>query len=479
MKSLRTRLLATFLLLIVISLGLFVWGAGTMLDASRFAATKHNQEGRAILLASASEELLEKYRAEQIDFAVLQQDLLALSREISQYFVILDLSGNIFVDTGNPQDTHEVESQKPEVQAALQNRVASDIRYDPDDQGSVLFTAFPIKHDQDLVGIVRLELPMSTVEEESRQMWVMLAGAAFLAAFATVLVSFWFAQTLVRPITELRRGASVLASGDLKQRIHVRAPQELEQLAGAFNFMAERISKVMEDQRAFVANAAHELRTPLTTIRLRAEALREGAKDDAAVANQFLSDIESETDRLSRLVNELLDLSRIETGLVKSKRARLSLKPIAQAVATEMTPRAEEAGLTIQINMPDDLPLVNADADQFRQVFINLIGNAIKFTPRGGRIDAHATVGDRPHQRNELTIMVHDNGVGISADDLPHIFDRFYRSDKARARDASAGSGAGLGLAIVKSIIDAHRGRVWARSENGIGATIAFSLPID
>jgi two-component system phosphate regulon sensor histidine kinase PhoR len=242
----------------------------------------------------------------------------------------------------------------------------------------------------------------------------------------------------------------------------------------------------MEDQRGFVANAAHELRTPLTTIRLRAEALAEGAKDDPAVATHFLEDITSETDRLSRLVDELLDLSRIETGLVAPRREPVSIGKIARAVTEELALRAVDAGISIGTDVANSLPPISADPDQIRQVFINLLGNALKFTPRGGSIQIQSRVVRQPSASERLDAgkwlltRVSDTGVGIPKEDLPRIFDRFYRSDKARVYDPSAdsGGGSGLGLAIVKSIVEQHRGRVWAESVPSGGASISFALPI-
>jgi signal transduction histidine kinase len=293
-----------------------------------------------------------------------------------------------------------------------------------------------------------------------------------LAAFGTILISLWFAQTLIKPIHDLTQGATALAEGDLRTRIRIRAARELEQLATAFNFMADRLMRVMEDQRAFVADAAHELRTPLTTIRLRAEALREGANENPQVAKKFLEDIESETDRLSRLVDQLIELSRIETGLIEPRREPIAMREIAQGVATGMEARAQQQQVTIQVDSATQLPPISADPDQMRQIFFNLIGNAVKFTSQGGEVRVSWAIEKRV---NELITTVRDTGIGVGPGDLPHIFDRFYRADKARAR---ATGGAGLGLAIVKSIIDAHGGRVWAESEKDKGTAIMFALPM-
>lgn len=472
MNGLRARLMFTFLLLIIISLGLFIARVGSLLSASRFAETQRDQEGRVILISSATEELLEKLRAGQLDFVGLEQAVNALAAEINQPIVVLDSQGRTLVDQAHPQIGEPRDAKQPEVLAALQGNISRDIRFDPDGQVSALYTAAPIRHDQDLLGVVRIKLAMSTIDATNRMMWFTLVGAGSLAALGTILISLWFAQSLVKPIRELTQGATALAEGDLRTRIRIRAAKELEQLAAAFNFMADRLSRVMEDQRAFVADAAHELRTPLTTIRLRAEALREGANDNPQVAVKFLEDIESETDRLSRLVDQLIDLSRIETGLIEPRREPVSMPEIAQGVAAGMEERARQQQVTVQVENAVQTPRISADPDQMRQIFFNLIGNAVKFTPVGGTVRVNWTIEKRA---NELVTTVRDTGIGIGAGDLPHIFDRFYRADKARAR---ATGGAGLGLAIVKSIIDAHGGRVWAESEKDKGTAIIFALPI-
>jgi signal transduction histidine kinase len=465
------RLLATYLALIALSLGLLVWRAGTLLDASRFGETQRDQEGRAILVGSAVEEFLEKFLTGEIDTGMLEEETVSLSSQISQHIVVLDTKGTRIADSAGALEPLD-ESARPEVANALQRRVTLDIRFDQESGGDVMFTAAPIRHDRDLIGVAQLELPMSAIKAASQQMWLMLSGAALIAACATILVSLWFAQSLVKPIRELTNGAAALAGGDLRTRIQVGAPEELEQLARAFNHMVARIEHVMEDQRAFVADAAHELRTPLTTIRLRVESLYDGASNDPQVSKKFLQDIESETGRLSRLMDQLLDLSRIETGLIEPRRERVSVCSVAQGAANELAERARVQGLTVRVDIREDLPEVNADPDQLRQVFLNLIGNAIKFTLSGGRVEVSVRVNDRG---KSLWTIVHDTGIGIGVADLPHIFDRFYRSDKARARETG---GSGLGLAIVKGIIDAHGGRIWAESELGKGTKVIFSLPI-
>ncbi len=481
-KSLRLGLVLTYLFLIATSLGLLAWRIGASLDASRFAETKRDQEGRAILAASAAGDWLANYRDGTIDAAQLQVEGATLSREINQPVTILDARGGVLVDSDHTEQMGNDESNYSEVQLALSGSGGSIVRYDPDDKADALFSVAPIRFQKDIVGVIRLELSMALVQEASRQFWLRIIGATLLAAFVTAIVSLLFANALTQPIGQLTRAAVALANGDLKQRVHVNGPDELDRLAHSFNVMADRISLVMEDQRAFVANAAHELRTPLTTIRLRTEALADGAKDDPQVATQFLDDITNETDRLSRLVDELLVLSRLETGVIEPRRDQLALETIARLVIDQLAPRATQAGLMFNVAMRAGLPQVNVDPDQMRQVFINLIGNAIKFTPTGGTITIQMNVQKQPRDSmhliagNWLVTTIGDSGVGIPAEDLPRIFERFYRSDKARARGTDGG--AGLGLAIVKSIIQAHHGQIWAASTAGVGTRITFALPL-
>jgi two-component system phosphate regulon sensor histidine kinase PhoR len=227
-----------------------------------------------------------------------------------------------------------------------------------------------------------------------------------------------------------------------------------------------RVRKLERMRSDFVSNVSHELRTPLASLKALVDTLRDGALEDPPAAQHFLSKIEVEVDALTQLVTELLELTRIESG-----RAPLQLRPVAVAEIVgppveRLTPQAERAALELRVHIPDNLPPVLADAERARQVVTNLVHNAIKFTP-SGEIEVSAR-----QQGDEIVISVRDTGVGLSDIDLPRIFERFYKADRARS-----GGGTGLGLALAKHIVHGHGGRIWAESVEGRGSTFSFTLP--
>ncbi|MEA1959024.1 MAG: ATP-binding protein [Chloroflexota bacterium] len=219
-------------------------------------------------------------------------------------------------------------------------------------------------------------------------------------------------------------------------------------------------------RRDFVSNISHELRLPTASVKALAETLRDGAMDDPEVARDFLNKINDEVDRLAQLVQELGELSRIESGQAPILKSRLDLIELIRHTERRFKPQADRAGIALSVDIPSDIPQVNADRDRIEQVLVNLLLNAVKFTPPGGNIAISASSSD-----DGLTVSVTNSGVGIPIDDLPRIFERFYKADKAR------GGGTGLGLSIAKHIVEAHGGEIWAESVEGKGATFTFTLP--
>jgi two-component system phosphate regulon sensor histidine kinase PhoR len=268
-------------------------------------------------------------------------------------------------------------------------------------------------------------------------------------------------------------GATEETTIDLSKRIilHGIATPLGQSLPGSILLLFQDMTRQQQIEnlrRDFISNVSHELRTPLASLKAITETLQDGALEDPPAARRFLDQMETEVDSLSQMVGELLELSRIESG-----RVPLEIKPtrpvdILLPAIERMHLQSERAGLTIDIDCPEDLPAVQADASRVEQVVVNLLHNAIKFTQSGGKVILSASLKD-----NVVVFSVQDTGIGIAPDDLPRIFERFYKADRARAT-----SGTGLGLAIARHLVEAHGGDIWAESELGRGSRFYFSIPL-
>ena len=234
-----------------------------------------------------------------------------------------------------------------------------------------------------------------------------------------------------------------------------------------------RVRRLETVRRDFISNLSHELRTPLASLKALTETLLDGALDDPPAARRFTDQIQIETDALTQMATELLELSRIESGRLSLDLTPVSAFELLDSSSKRMQLQVERAGLNLRVECPDDLPKVNIDAQRLEQVLVNLIHNAVKFTNPGGEIVLIAdevSVGGAGN--GEVRFAVRDTGVGIPADDVPRIFERFYRVDKSRT-----GSGTGLGLSIAKHIVEAHNGKIWAESIQEQGSTFYFTIP--
>ena len=229
-----------------------------------------------------------------------------------------------------------------------------------------------------------------------------------------------------------------------------------------------RIRRLETVRRDFISNISHELRTPLAGLKALVDTLRGGAIKDRPAAKRFLKRMDAEVDTLTQIVEELLELSHIESGQGPLRLAPTSVAEVVIPPVDRLRPQVERAGLEITVLLPPEAPPVLADADQVRLVLTNLVHNAVKFTPPGGRI----VVAAQP-DRDEVILSVQDSGVGIPAEDLPRIFERFFKADRARS-----GGGTGLGLAIAKHVVQGHGGRIWVESVEGQGSTFFFTLPV-
>ena len=292
----------------------------------------------------------------------------------------------------------------------------------------------------------------------------------FLLALIVVLVIAGFISSIVtKPVAELSAGIERMSKGDYKHRVHVPGKGEMAQLAAAFNQMSEQVHNLDEARNQFVSNASHELKTPLTTIKILVESMMYQDDMDPELRHEFLGDIDKEIDRLSSVVGDLLTLVHIDSHKLKLRREMMVFADTVRESVSRLEPLAKRRGQTIKTEIADSCEMF-ADPGKLAQVCYNIIENASKYTPDGGSISVKLRRAGR-----DAVLEISDTGVGIPQADLPHVFDRFYRVDKARSRDTG---GTGLGLSIVQQIVRLHAGSVTVTSEMGKGTTFIVQLPV-
>lgn len=294
-----------------------------------------------------------------------------------------------------------------------------------------------------------------------------LIQAGFIALALSIVLSYLIASWIAKPLDRMGQAARAVAEGEYEQHLSASGPREVESLALAFNEMIHRVVDTQKSQRDFVANVSHELKTPLTSIQGFAQAILDGTADDHATQQHAAQVIFDESDRLRRLVEELLDLARIDAGQVEFNRDRVDLTRIVANVVERLGIRADEASVKVEVLLPE-LPAIVGDGDRLAQVFTNLVDNAITHAPQGGRVRILGETG-----QGWMTIHVEDNGSGIPPEELSRIFERFYQMDKART-----GKGVGLGLPISHEIIRSHHGEILVTSEVGKGSRFSVRLPL-
>lgn len=324
----------------------------------------------------------------------------------------------------------------------------------------------PIPVDGQTVGTLMIVAEGSVQEsldsEFLRQVNQSLLWAGLAAAVVALVLGLLLARQLTAPLRALTQAAHQLSEGELPQ-VEIGSRDEVGELGQAFNQMARSLMQQKALRRNLMADIAHELRTPLTVIRGDLEAMLDGVFDATPGA---LASLQEETLLLSRLVDDLRALAQAEAGQLQLAREPTDLADLLRGVVTAFDLQAESQGQSLSLELPSSLPPVDADAQRVRQVVANLVSNALRHAPESGRVVVSAVL-----EPGEVRVSVADDGPGIAPEDLPHVFDRFWRGGKPRVE------GSGLGLAIARELVRAHRGEIWVESELGTGSTFCFTLP--
>lgn len=332
----------------------------------------------------------------------------------------------------------------------------------------VVFVGMPVKSGGEVSGMVLLFSPIDQVNRTLFRVYGIIWGAALFALLVGGVVIYLTSRRLSRPVAEITEAAAALAQGDFDREIMAAGDDEIGQLAASFDFMRKRLKNLERSRQEFIATISHELRTPLTSIRGFIQAVLDGIIPQEE-QEKYLRLAGAESERLTRLVGDLLELARLRAGSIRLRRAPVDLLEVAGEAAAEFRLLAGRRKIALEPHPGSGRVMVSGDRDRLRQILLNLLSNAVKYTGEDGEIQVIIS-----RQDDRVVLTVRDNGTGIPQEDLQRIFEKFQRG--SRAGDASAG-GSGLGLAIVKELAELHGGRVSARSEPGKGTEISVELP--
>jgi signal transduction histidine kinase len=401
-----------------------------------------------------------------MDLSALANTSLQLGTQLDTRVRLINLQGRVLVDSAKTDVNADLQND-PFVVRALQGQ--STTRLDLTGDTPTASVARPILLDGQIIGAAYLSQSVRDVVTVLNDLRARLLLATLIALALSAFAGWWLSRRITRPVQQLTTAAEAVAEGRFEQAVQIHSRDEIGRLGQTFNDMTTRLQAARQMQVDFVADVSHELRTPLTSIKGTIETLRDGAVNDLEVRDRFLETVDTETDRLIRLVNDLLVLSRADSAALNLSRKPIDVGRLVQTVADRLAEQAQALALIIRVEVDPDVPQAWADADRIEQVLRNLMDNAIKFSRPGGSITLRvATTED-----NKILVEVQDQGIGIPAAELPRVGQRFYRADKARAR-----GGHGLGLAIAQSLIRAHGGELWLESKEGIGTTANFTLPV-
>ena len=425
------------------------------------------------------------YQFRQIDD--LQTRLEEASGELGGRLMVLDAMGKVQADSYSELNGSRLEL--PEVISILSGSQSVDYGihkltgitnpslsflasflqpYDPNAEW-VSYSTASLVENQKTIGVLLFSSPIQSMMERLFALQDRMTFYFMSAAVVSVIGAFIFSRVITNPIAALIRSIQRMGRGDLSVRVAVKGSGELRRLAQTFNTMSEKLELLDKTRNQFVSNASHELKTPLSTMKILLETMIYQPDMEAGLQSEFLSDVNKEIDRLSLIISDLLTLVSMDSKTMRLNRTTFSLAQLVRDTAHRLMPVAEKRRQEIKLHLSDNCEMY-ADNAKLTQAIYNLMDNALKYSPDGGIIRLRLVRSGR-----DAVLTIADNGPGIPKDDQAHIFDRFYRVDKARGRDSG---GTGLGLAIVHQLILMHGGSVSVESEEGHGSTFTVELPI-
>ncbi|KUO71331.1 MAG: hypothetical protein APF77_24575 [Clostridia bacterium BRH_c25] len=458
MKSIKKRLVVNFLFIIIITV--------VILEVSLIGLVRQNYyqnlEDNLSNQIKVSSNLYFRYFSD----ATLHENVLnnvdTFWKQASVQVEIIDTLGNILMDSIGiiPQDTSKME----DVQKALagqKGKWIGDVGYD---ESKVMAISYPLKSGDEIVGVLRFIASLREINRDIRRIAFVFIGFGGLVIMISGFFSLFLANSIVRPLKEVTASAEKMASGDFRAESVKKSGDEIGKLSDTLNYMAREILKKEQLKNDFISSVSHELRTPLTSIKGWAVTLKNGF-EDRDILMDGLDIIEKESDRLTHMVEELLDFSKFVSGKILLEKKPVEVTSILEHIRKQLSPRAIREQIDFQVSWDSELPLMDTDENRLKQVFINLLDNAFKFTPAGGSVSLAAH-----YVQDSFVFRIRDTGCGIAEEELPKVKEKFYKGKSSKSRN-------GIGLSICDEIIGLMHGTLEIKSRIDQGTEVLITLP--
>ena len=472
MRSIRLKLVLASFLVVAVPAYLLNRYAIRAFDRFTSKALEEEMIGHAFMVG-------EQYKAMVLglgDGGVrgLEQEFSALLRtygpQVQSRLMLVSPDGGVLFDSQEGNAVGQDVSARREIAKAMSGRYGANWELVADQSLVFYYSALPIKHDGRLVGIAYVTRHTSQITKAIGKMVRNQRLAMLLAVLFAALVSAVMAQTMTRRLRRLSRAATDYARGDAPFAVSVGGRDEIGELGRSVADMASEIERRNEYNRDFVSAVMHELKTPVTAIKGAAEVLQEGAADDPDARAKFLSNIRYEADRLTRIVGELTELTKLDVETLRGQKHEVDYVECVREIVDRLLPTFEGEHADFDLSLPDGKIPVHIVPGRIDQVIANLVDNALRYTPVSGRVELRVV-----RDGGEVLTSVQDTGPGIPIASQEKVFDKFYTTER---RDVPRDFGSGLGLAIAKSIVENHQGRIRVESTPGQGARFTFSLPV-
>ena len=459
----HTKLAVTYLLVIAIILLLINSQVIRALEVNYLADQEAKTLANANIIALAGQDYLLSDYEQTVGF------IKWYGEQMQSRVIVLDRQGRVAADSFTEEWLEERILSFEEVKSALKGEERRGVHSLKNGE-RVLYAAVPIVRAEKTAGAVMLVTDLEEIYANLESTRRLMIFSSVIGGIAALLISLLLAVQLTSPINKLAAAVRKVSEGRLDQRVGINSKDEIGLLAEDFNEMAAKLEEADRTLRHFLADASHELKTPLSAIKVLSQSLIDSHEQDPAVYRDFLQEINSEADRISALVNDMLQLTKLQepdnTVQFSEQQVGALLKHITGLVSGE----ARRAGVDIMVHTGSDGEIIwQLNQSLFTRILLNLVSNAVHYTPRGGTVSVTADI-----EGDFLLVRVKDTGIGISAEDLPRIFDRFYRVDHDRNRETG---GTGLGLAIARQAVLRHGGTINVQSSPGEGTAFEVRLP--